>query len=105
MGHFQALEDDLSALLGRRVHVVDWKAIERSRNWIRREAILSSAQSVVSVLDEEPEGSSDTEHLLRSPTNAERLFSALARARRGEGEPETVEDLRRDLGVDHPGQP
>lgn len=44
MGHFQALEDDLSALLGRRVDVVDWNAIERSRNWIRREAILSSAQ-------------------------------------------------------------
>jgi uncharacterized protein len=105
MGHFQALEDDLSALLGRRVDVVDWKAIERSRNWIRREAILSSAQPVDSVLDDEPKGSSDTEHLLRSPTNAERLFSALARARRGEGEPETVEDLRRDLGVDHPGSP
>jgi hypothetical protein len=46
MGHFQALEADLSALLGRRVDVVDWNAIERSRNWIRREAILSSAQRV-----------------------------------------------------------
>lgn len=46
MGHFQALEDDLSALLGRRVDVVDWSSIERSRNWIRRQAILSSAQSV-----------------------------------------------------------
>jgi hypothetical protein len=46
MGHFQALEDDLSALLGLRVDVVDWNALERSRNWIRREAILSSAQSV-----------------------------------------------------------
>jgi hypothetical protein len=46
MGHFQALEDDLSALLGRRLDLVDWNAIERSRNWIRREAILSSAQSV-----------------------------------------------------------
>ena len=44
MGHFQALEDDLSALLGRRIDVVDWNAVERSRNWIRREAILSSAQ-------------------------------------------------------------
>lgn len=44
MGHFQALEDDLSALLGRRVDLVDWNAVERSRNWIRREAILSSAQ-------------------------------------------------------------
>lgn len=46
MGHFQALEEDLSTLLGRPVDVVDWKGIERSRNWIRREAILSSAQRV-----------------------------------------------------------
>lgn len=46
MGEFQALEEDLSALLGRRVDVLDWNAIERSRNWIRREAILSSKQSV-----------------------------------------------------------
>lgn len=44
LGHFQDLEDDLSALLGRPVDLVDWDAIERSRNWIRRRAILSSAQ-------------------------------------------------------------
>lgn len=44
LGHFQALADDLSALLDRRVDMIDWNAIERSRNWIRREAILSSAQ-------------------------------------------------------------
>lgn len=42
----------------------------------------------------------ETAHLLRSPKNAERLLSALARSRRGEGEPETVEELRRDLGLD-----
>lgn len=45
----------------------------------------------------------ETESLLRSPKNAERLRSALARARRGEGKPETVEELRRDLGLDDAG--
>lgn len=46
MGHFQALEDELSALLGREVDLVDRTAIERSRNWIRRESILGSAHLV-----------------------------------------------------------
>jgi uncharacterized protein len=46
MGHFQALEDELSALLGRDVDLVDRTAIERSRNWIRRESILGSARAV-----------------------------------------------------------
>jgi uncharacterized protein len=46
MGHFQALEDELSTLLGRDVDLVDLNAIERSRNWIRRESILGSARVV-----------------------------------------------------------
>lgn len=42
----------------------------------------------------------ETAHLLRSPKNAERLFKALARARRGKGRPESLEKLRRDVGLD-----
>lgn len=41
----------------------------------------------------------ETAHLLRSPKNAERLLAALARARSGVGEPERVDDLRRELAV------
>lgn len=46
MGHFQELEEELSRLLGREVDLVDRKAVEQSRNWIRREAILESARTL-----------------------------------------------------------
>jgi len=42
--HFQALEDELSKLLGRSIDLADRAAIEKSRNWIRRDSILDSAQ-------------------------------------------------------------
>jgi antitoxin YefM len=41
----------------------------------------------------------ETAHLLRSPRNAERLLSALAAARAGEGRIMTVEQLRHELGL------
>jgi antitoxin YefM len=39
-----------------------------------------------------------TAYLLRSPQNAEWIFSALARALKNEGKPQTVDDLRREAG-------
>ncbi|NEQ67308.1 MAG: prevent-host-death family protein [Symploca sp. SIO2D2] len=36
----------------------------------------------------------ETLHLLRSPANAQRLFSALARAEAGKGTPESLEELQ-----------
>jgi antitoxin YefM len=42
----------------------------------------------------------ETAHLLRSPKNAERLLTALARARRRTGSPQSVEALRREVGLD-----
>ena len=42
----QAMEGELSGLLGRNVDLVSRRGIERSRNWIRREAILSGAQQI-----------------------------------------------------------
>jgi len=39
-------------------------------------------------------------HLLRSPRNAERLLWALGRAERGEGTPQSVEELRAEVGLD-----
>jgi antitoxin YefM len=41
----------------------------------------------------------ETAHLLRSPRNAERLLAALARARGGEVPPDTLDALRREVGV------
>jgi antitoxin YefM len=42
----------------------------------------------------------ETAHLLRSPKNAERLLKTLERAKSGMGKPETVDELRRDLGLE-----
>ena len=41
----------------------------------------------------------ETAHLLRSPRNAERLLRALARAETGDGTPQTIEELRREVGL------
>jgi predicted nucleotidyltransferase len=39
-----AMEEELSALLGRKVDLVSRRAIERSSNWIRRRTILETAE-------------------------------------------------------------
>jgi uncharacterized protein len=39
-----AMEEEMSAILGRKVDLVSRKAIERSENYIRRKAILETAQ-------------------------------------------------------------
>jgi len=45
----------------------------------------------------------ETAHLLRSPKNAQRLLEALQSAIKGDGKPESVEDLRKEFGLDAPG--
>jgi predicted nucleotidyltransferase len=40
------MEDELAALVGRKVDLVSRRAIERSENWIRRKAILGGAEAV-----------------------------------------------------------
>ena len=42
----------------------------------------------------------ETAHLLRSPANAERLLSALGRARQAKTKPKTLAALRREVGLD-----
>jgi uncharacterized protein len=39
-----AMEEELAGLAGRKVDLVSQRAIERSSNWIRRNAILESAE-------------------------------------------------------------
>jgi predicted nucleotidyltransferase len=41
------MERELSEIVARKADVVLRRSIERSRNWIRREAILSSAKTVI----------------------------------------------------------
>ncbi len=45
LDHIQ-MEEELSILLGREVDLVSKRAIERSENWLRRRAILESAEVV-----------------------------------------------------------
>jgi len=40
------MEGELEAILGRKVDLVSRRAIERSANWIRRKAILESAEVI-----------------------------------------------------------
>jgi antitoxin YefM len=57
-------------------------------------------EDVAMISAAELESLMETAYLLRSPHNAERLLSALGRALRNEGSPLTVEELRREVGVE-----
>jgi antitoxin YefM len=57
------------------------------------------ARDVALVSAEELSGLMETAHLLRSPRNAERLLTALNRARGKKPKPKTVASLRKELGL------
>jgi uncharacterized protein len=40
LGYLTGLQEGLARLLGRPVDVVDWKGVEKSRNYLRRKSIL-----------------------------------------------------------------
>ena len=44
----------------------------------------------------------ETAHLLRSPKNAERLLTALARAQHRTLSPQSLDELRREMGLGDP---
>lgn len=45
LDHFQ-MEEELTTLFGRKVHLVSRRAVDQSDNWIRRKHILSTARVV-----------------------------------------------------------
>lgn len=57
------------------------------------------AEDVALVSASELSSLTETAHLLRSPRNAERLLKALERAKAETIAPQTVEELRRELGL------
>ena len=59
-----------------------------------------SGAAVAMIAADELEGLMETAHLLRSSKNAERLLTALSRARTGKQKPTTVAKLRKDLGLE-----
>jgi len=58
------------------------------------------ADDVALVSADELASLAETAHLLRSPRNAKRLLSALARAQKQELEPSSVEDLREEFKLE-----
>lgn len=42
----------------------------------------------------------ETAYLMRSPENAERILSALARALKSQGKSQSMDDLRREVGLE-----
>ena len=59
-----------------------------------------NAEDVALIAAAELDSLLETAHLLRSPRNAERLLTALVRARQNTVAPQSVEELRRELGLD-----
>lgn len=58
-----------------------------------------SGGAVAMIAADELESLLETAHLLRSPQNAERLLTALARARSGNVEPLSLADLEQKLEI------
>ena len=83
------LRAHLAAVLNR---VVDDQEILIVRRGSAPDVALVPAAELASLME--------TAHLLRSPKNAQRLLRALHRSERGEGKPESVEKLRRELGLE-----
>jgi len=58
------------------------------------------SEDVAMITADELSGILETAHLLRSPENARRLLSALDRARKGTGTPQTIDELRKEVGFE-----
>ncbi|MDI6769373.1 MAG: type II toxin-antitoxin system prevent-host-death family antitoxin [Anaerolineales bacterium] len=58
------------------------------------------AEDVALISAAELSSLTETAYLLRSPKNAERLLAALGRALKNEGQPLTIEELRREVGFE-----
>lgn len=58
-----------------------------------------SAEDVALVAASELSSLLETAHLLRSPRNAERLLSALNRAKSKKLKPKSLEELRQEMGL------
>ena len=58
------------------------------------------SEDVAMIAADELAGILETAHLLRSPANAERLLSALERVRKGTGIPQTIDELRNEVGLE-----
>lgn len=58
------------------------------------------AEDVAMIAADELASLTETAYLLRSPQNAERILSALARALKNEGKSQDIDELRRGVGLE-----
>jgi antitoxin YefM len=68
-----------------------------------REVIIiqrRGSEDVAMIAADELASLMETAYLLRSPQNAERILSALARALKNEGKPQNIDDLRGEVGLE-----
>jgi antitoxin YefM len=94
-----AVETTYTALRERLAGFLDQVTDDREVVIVRRRG----ARDVALIPADELAGLMETAHLLRSPKNAERLLQSLDRAVRDDGVPETIESLRRSVGLDSIG--
>jgi len=57
-------------------------------------------EDVAMIAADELAGILETAHLLRSPINAKRLLTALDRVQKKSGAPQTIDDLRKEVGFE-----
>jgi antitoxin YefM len=57
-------------------------------------------EDVAMITADELAGILETAHLLRSPINAKRLLTALDRVQKKSGAPQTIDDLRKEVGFE-----
>jgi antitoxin YefM len=58
------------------------------------------AEDVALISASELAGLLETSHLLRSPKNAERLLAAYERALSKKGKPQSIEELKKEVGIE-----
>ena len=89
------VETNYTSLRERLASVLDQVASDQEVVIVRRRG----AKDVALIPAEELASLMETAHLLRSPKNAERLLAALRRATVRKGKPESVDKLRREVGL------
>ena len=86
---YTTLRENLATFLDRVTDDREVVVVKRRRG--QRDVAIIAADELSSL--------TETAYLLRSPKNAERLLGALRRAENGEGRVETVEELRKSVGL------
>jgi antitoxin YefM len=59
-----------------------------------------NGDNVAMIAEDELRSLLETSYLLRSPANAERLSKAIDRSKKRQGKAMTIEDLRREVGLE-----